>query len=87
MDTTNRQKQVLQAIKDHCSAHFRPPTMRYLASLFKINVSAMHNHVHHLKDQGLINIQKGEIRLLGGGVCPCCGRAAGGVGTNEEDKG
>jgi len=51
---TDRQKEVLKAIKTFWKTFYRPPTYRELASLLGVTVKCIADHITALKKKGFL---------------------------------
>jgi len=65
-ELTNRQKKVLEAVKNFIRKHGYSPTVRQLAKILSIpSPSAVFKHLSSIEKKGYLRKEKGEIKLMG----------------------
>jgi len=78
---TERQAKVLEAFRNLTASRGRPPSVRDVASHFRIQVSAAWRHLRVLVEKGYIEARGGAFAFPGGGgvPVPVLGRVPAGV--------
>jgi repressor LexA len=64
-DLTKRQNEVLNFIKGFIASNKYPPTMREIASYFKITANGAYDHVKALEKKGKIHCDENRSRAIG----------------------
>jgi SOS-response transcriptional repressor LexA len=72
------ERRLLKAIKEYWEQHGHGPSMRDLADVTDCSsTSVLQTYLEKLRAKGQIQYDYGisrSVRLIGDGVCPCCGR-------------